>query len=356
MKIFLAALLAVAGISLTVTARDLSEFKTADELWRYIVKMQQEGPTEMPQTPEDHKTIAKHFLGQLDAALAEFCLRYPADPRRWEAKLARVRYGNLLASLDGRDYNFAADEPVLKEVAAAADATPEMKSQAGSTLVMIHIAPLLRASTVSSGAVAAVDAELAAFEKQFPDDPEREHLELVRAQLYEKTDPARAAVLMTGLTRSGNADVADEAQGYLVALDLGKQPLDLKFPVVDGAPVDLAKWRGKVVLLDFWASWCGPCVMSIPGVVATYNKFHGRGFEVVGISLDHDKDKLLAFAKDKGMAWPQYFDGKVWDNDIGARFHVHAIPAMWLVDKKGYVRPLDDSSQLPAQVEKLLAE
>ena len=110
------------------------------------------------------------------------------------------------------------------------------------------------------------------------------------------------------------------------------------------------------MLLDFWATWCGPCVMEVPNVVATYRKLHGQGFEIVGISLDNSKDKLLAFTKQRGMTWPQYFDGKVWSNDISSRFRVTGIPAMWLIDKKGYVRNTEARGELASHVEKLLAE
>lgn len=72
-------------------------------------------------------------------------------------------------------------------------------------------------------------------------------------------------------------------------------PLELKATAIDGAQIDLSKLRGKVVLLDFWATWCGPCVQEAPKVVATYNKLHDKGFEIVGISLDQNKESVVWF-------------------------------------------------------------
>jgi thiol-disulfide isomerase/thioredoxin len=137
---------------------------------------------------------------------------------------------------------------------------------------------------------------------------------------------------------------------------LKSAPLDLKFTALDGAEVDLAKMRGKVVLIDFWATWCGPCVKEIPNVVEAYEELHPKGFEVIGISLDQDKAKLEAFIKEKGMAWPQYFDGKGWQNEISSRFGIQSIPAMWLVDKKGMLVSTNARANLEDEVEKLLAE
>ena len=132
------------------------------------------------------------------------------------------------------------------------------------------------------------------------------------------------------------------------------KPLDLKFTAVDGTKVDLADLRGKVVLIDFWATWCPPCREEVPNVVAAYKKYHDQGFDVIGISLDQDKDKLLAFTKDHGMVWPQYFDGQGWDNSISKSFGIDSIPAMWLVGKDGKVVSTDGRDDLAGQVEKLL--
>ena len=92
--------------------------------------------------------------------------------------------------------------------------------------------------------------------------------------------------------------------------DLKTKPLDLKFTAADGHEVDLAQMRGKVVLIDFWATWCGPCVAELPNVLKAYEKLHPKGFEIVGISLDSDRAKLETFIKEKNMTWPQFFDGQ----------------------------------------------
>jgi peroxiredoxin len=132
------------------------------------------------------------------------------------------------------------------------------------------------------------------------------------------------------------------------------KPIDLKFTAVDGKKVDLSQMRGKVVLLDFWATWCGPCREEVPDVVATYNKYHGQGFEILGISLDHDKDAMQNFTDRHGMTWPQYFDGQGWDNDISSRFGVSQIPLMVLIGKDGKVVRPDSNGDLVAMIKKLV--
>ena len=137
---------------------------------------------------------------------------------------------------------------------------------------------------------------------------------------------------------------------------LAGQPLPLKFDAADGSPVDLARLRGKVMLIDFWATWCGPCMKEVPNVVAAYQKYHDKGFEIVGISLDQSKDAMFRVAAQKGMTWPQYFDGKGWNNEISSGFHVRQIPTMWLVNKNGVVAYPNARADLDANIAKLLAE
>ena len=91
------------------------------------------------------------------------------------------------------------------------------------------------------------------------------------------------------------------------------------------------------MLLDFWATWCGPCVQELPNVVKTYDKYHSQGFEVIGISLDRDRQKLAGFTKEKKMPWPQYFDGLVWENKLAVKYGINGIPATFLLDGQGKI-------------------
>jgi thiol-disulfide isomerase/thioredoxin len=144
-------------------------------------------------------------------------------------------------------------------------------------------------------------------------------------------------------TGSPNKAMADMATGKSGAAALLKRPLQMAFTAVDGREVDLAKLRGKVVLVDFWATWCGPCIAELPNVKAVYEKYHAQGFEVVSISLDEQRarSKLVDFVRENHMPWPQHFDGKGWKNEFAVQYAINAIPAMFLLDVNGMIISID---------------
>jgi thiol-disulfide isomerase/thioredoxin len=125
---------------------------------------------------------------------------------------------------------------------------------------------------------------------------------------------------------------------------------------INGNPISVSNYKGKVVMIDFWATWCGPCRGEVPNVVATYQRYHNKGFEIVGVSLDQDKQKLLDYTQQQNMAWPQFFDGLGWNNKLAIRYGVESIPASYLLDGNGNIIAKDlRGEELEAVVAKAVA-
>src|SRR5262249_2625094 len=125
---------------------------------------------------------------------------------------------------------------------------------------------------------------------------------------------------------------------------------------LDGRDVDLGKLKGKVVLVEFWSTDCGPCVGQLPMLKAAYEKLHERGFEVVAISLDEKEGVLRRFIEEKELPWPQHFGGKGWGNEFAARYGIFSIPTTWLVDKQGNLREEQLGFDLESRATALLDE
>jgi peroxiredoxin len=123
----------------------------------------------------------------------------------------------------------------------------------------------------------------------------------------------------------------------MVATTIGQPAPEIKLPSPDGKEIALSSLRGKVVLIDFWASWCGPCRKEMPNVVKAYSKYKSKGFEIFGVSLDQDKDRWIeAIAKD-GITWPQVSDLKQWNSQVVKLFNIQGIPYTVLLDKEGNI-------------------
>ncbi len=160
-----------------------------------------------------------------------------------------------------------------------------------------------------------------------------------RARTYKDTAKLENAINILDKSLDKN----DFVIGLNKTLDIAKktaigQPaMDFTQNDVNGKPVSLSDYRGQVVLVDFWAAWCGPCRGENPNVVEAYNKYNKKGFTVLGVSLDKDKARWLEAIEKDGLTWTQVSDLKYWDNEVAAMYGIRSIPANILVGKDGKI-------------------
>lgn len=273
-------------------------------------------PKPEPKTREESIEILTKGLVAFDAAYAVAMKEDPANPGRWEAALfdAMTRPSRQIIGLAPPQHTHI----TLKDILAAPDAPGAVKARAS----YLHVMNEADAPTTD------VAAWVVMAEKHLKQYPLLESNEEVRGRLAQSR----------------------------ILLKLAEKPMELKFVATDGREVDLEKMRGKVVLLDFWATWCPLCVEALPRVRQLYKEQRANGFEVVGISLDSDKEAMDAFVRNNDMPWPNHFDGKGWENKISSDYGITSLPAMWLINKKGMLSSTHGEAGLAEKVGQLLKE
>jgi len=164
-------------------------------------------------------------------------------------------------------------------------------------------------------------------------------------------------------------EVSKEKVGPKMLIAEGYPAPDFTQNNLDGKPISLKNYKGKVVLLDFWATWCGPCVKDLPEIIKVYDKYKNKGFDIIGISLDGEATEtglevVKRFVKENHIGWEITYDGGGWGNAVAQKYRVQSIPYQILLDRNGVIQMVASGfdqtgvkiKRLDAKIASLLAE
>jgi thiol-disulfide isomerase/thioredoxin len=287
----------------------------------------------------------------LHDAAAEFVKQFPNDAHEPQAMLWKIETTNLLGSAEQRIAFLRQNEQDGRTVADNAALPANLRFQIQRTIITQWLDNPDLITTPDQAAD--IEERIADLVRKNPAEPRVIFLPLARAELMLRFDHEKGVTLLQELTKAPEQKLADAAQARLLKEQMIGQPVDLQFTAVDGSAVDLRMLRGKIVLVDFWATWCPDCIREMPELRQTCEKYKDKDLAVIGISLDKDAQALSNFVARKLIPWPQYFDGKGWGNDFVTKYGVRAIPEMWLINQRG---ELVSTNVLPGRLDQRIQE
>ena len=263
------------------------------------------------------------------------------------AKAATLKLESLMRLAQFGDEQAA--EEMTKFAATLATSPVPSLAMEGKRLQIVGEAQKMFAEKKFDAAPALV-AQAAELMKSAPGDQKTAMLVMQLAGALEQI-PDGEEVAATALTTFGPIlesspdpkikELGPSFAGKLRLLELPGKPMEISGSLLDGKPFDQKSLAGKVVLVDFWATWCGPCVAEIPNMLEQYEKYHAQGFEVVGISLDEEKDKVDAFIAEHKIPWPIIYVGKGWQDPTAQFYGISGIPQLILIGRDGNVITLN---------------
>jgi thiol-disulfide isomerase/thioredoxin len=200
---------------------------------------------------------------------------------------------------------------------------------------------------------------LAHFIKMAPDDDRPAGLLMSAARSMK--DPERQLATYRRVLRDyPDARATRYTAGKIKQVEGMNRPFKLEFnDAIGGETISMKKLRGKVVVIDFWATWCGPCVAEMPHMKELYAAYADKGVEFVGISLDQPEDKgglekLRKYCDENNISWPQYYQGNYWQSEFSTGWGINSIPTMFVVDQKGNLHSVKARGKLDEMLPKML--
>jgi peroxiredoxin len=320
-----------------------------DDIWRDLVALDS-APKETPTNAREGRTIALRYFEKQESALRAFLKQYPGDPRQVEARLRLARVLQMRA--DVQDQKIASPEVEILIREAEKFAKPEQRADVEYARLSYTMRSMREPTPQQRQRM--YDAARA-FQTKHPADRRLPGLLAEISSLFDLQPKTKQSLLIAAQSHATDEDLKSRIADDLRRIDLLGQEIALRFTSPDGTAIDAADYRGKIVIVMFFASWSPPAVEAVMKLQKTLPEFASDQVQAVGVSLDRNREPLERLVIDQKIAWPIVCDGKGWESPLVRGFGINALPTTWLLDRDGKLRSLNAMIEMTAQVREIIA-
>jgi peroxiredoxin len=318
-----------------------------DETWRNLVALDS-GPKETPKNALEGRKIALGHFEKQESALRAFLKQYPADARRVEARLRLARVLQMRADVQDQKIASPEVETLIRE--AEKMAKPEQRADVEFARLSYTMRSMREPTPQQRQRM--YDAARA-FQTKHPTDHRLPALLAEISTLFDLQPKTKQSLLIAAQSHATDADLKSRIADDLRRIDLLNQEISLRFESPDGTVVDVADYRGKAVLVIFFASWSPPAVEAVMKLQKTLPEFPAEQVHLVGVSLDRNREPLERLVMDQKIEWPIICDGKGWESPLVRSLGINSLPTVWLLDREGRLRSLNATIDMSAQVREM---
>lgn len=310
-------------------------FADTEQEWSEILALDA-GPKGEIKTREQARALTLPHLEVQEMALRQFIASHPDDPRCVDA---RLRLAHLLATSGDLHSN---KKGVTDAMHMLDDLERGVPPERKADVAFARIALLMR--RMPAGDVAAREAlmeRVVNFQKAYPLDRRVAPLLVEMATAYDSLPRKKAALLYQAVPLTNDEGLKQRIDDDLKRVAMLGRPLKMEFVSIQGEPVNVEQYHGKVVVIVFFADWSPPSLETLVELQRIVKPLPSSQVQMLGVSLDENKDTLLAVLKERGIDWPVCFDGKSWESPMVRPFGINALPTVWVLDRAGALRTLN---------------
>jgi peroxiredoxin len=316
--------------------------------WKALVALDA-GPEAAPQSPAEARKVALNHLEKQEKALRRFLAAYPTDARAVEARLRLARTLQLRADVQDAKIVSAEVDKLISE----AEKLAKPNQQADVHFARLSYQMRAMREPTPEQRQRLLDAARS-FQRTHPSDRRLALLLTEVATVFDLQPKTKHALLLSAQSQATDEDLKARIADDLRRVEMVGQPVSLNFTPPEGTPINVADYRGKAVIVIFFAAFSPPAIEAVLNLKKASAEFPADKVQIVGISLDTKREPLEQMVVEQKITWPIICDGKGWESPLVRSYGINALPTAWLLDAAGRLKSLNALTTTAAQVKDAL--